>query len=79
MSSSLCMPVMVSARLPPDPGASGRAAWGTPRAFLLLTRDRVELPAPGHPFQDVVASASELNARANHEILDGARDKNLVR
>ena len=77
MASSLCMPVMVSVGLPAGLGASGRAAWSS--ASCRSPRDRVELPAPGHPFQDVLASVIELNARANHEILDGARDKNLVR
>ena len=42
------------------------------------TRDRVELPGPRHPLQRVLTSVSELNARANHKVLDGTRDKNLA-
>jgi hypothetical protein len=43
------------------------------------TRDRVKLPAPRHTLQHVLTSVIELNARANNEVLDGSRDKNLAR
>jgi hypothetical protein len=62
----------------PVPRLRGSTA-GQPDVGHSSTGDRVELPAPGHPLQHVLTSVIELNARANNEVLDGARDEDLVR
>jgi hypothetical protein len=41
--------------------------------------DAEQAPTPGDALELVFASILKLNARANHEVLDRARDKDLVR
>lgn len=41
--------------------------------------DPEQSPTPGDTFQLVFAAILKLNARANHEILHGARDEHFAR
>jgi hypothetical protein len=42
-------------------------------------RDAEEAPTPRDTLQMVFAAILKFDARADHEVLDGARDKDLVR
>src|SRR5262249_27959405 len=56
-----------------------RPAFWWPRWPRLNGVDREQAPLAGEPLQFVSAPCDEGHARADHQILDGARDEHLVR
>ena len=47
--------------------------------YLQSVLDAEQAPTPGNALQFVFAAILKLDARADHEVLDRARDKDLVR
>jgi hypothetical protein len=56
-----------------------QAVWFCYLRAIKSVLDAEQAPTPWNALQLVFAAILKFNARANHEVLDGARDKDLVR